>query len=116
LMSQLVNSSGTAASDSGVDISTSSVPIIKFKLVVPRTKMIRDLRVEDNEENSEYLFNQAKDFFRRYDRLIGTSVLECVIDGEPECRCIYNAKELSYFIEELRERRGIITVTVTQSS
>ncbi|OKL62808.1 hypothetical protein UA08_01879 [Talaromyces atroroseus] len=118
LTSPLVNTSGT--SDSGVDMSTSSssaLPtIIKFKFMVPRTKMVRDLRVENNEENSEYLFNQAREFFRRYDRLVGTPVSECVVEGEPECRCIYNAKELSYYIEELRERRGIVKVTVTQSS
>lgn len=135
--SPLINDSTAAASDSGVDLSTpshfvkdssilssitptpsssSSVVIIKFKFVVPRTKMVRDVRVEENEENAENLFSQAKDFFRRYDRLVGTPVLECVVEGEPECRCIYNAKELGYFIEELRERRGVVKVTVTQSS
>ncbi|QKX63837.1 uncharacterized protein TRUGW13939_11008 [Talaromyces rugulosus] len=89
---------------------------IRFKLIVPRTKMVRDLRVEDDEDTPEYLFNQTKDFFRRYDRLIGTPVLECVVDGEMECRCIYNAKELGYFLEELRERGGPIKVTITQTA
>lgn len=89
---------------------------IRFKLIVPRTKMVRDLRIEDEEDTPEYLFNQTKDFFRRYDRLIGTPVLECVVDGEVECRCIYNAKELGYFIEELRERGGPIKVTITQTA
>jgi hypothetical protein len=120
LTSPLVNNTPGAASDSGIDMPTSSgyalATIIKFKFTVPRTKMTRDLRVENNEENSEYLFNQAREFFRRYDRLVGTPVLECVAEGEPECKCIYNAKELSYYIEELRERQGIVKVTVTQSS
>jgi hypothetical protein len=89
---------------------------IRFKLIVPRTKMVRDLRVEGDEDTPEYLFNQTKDFFRRYDRLIGTPVLECVVDGEVECRCIYNAKELGYFLEELRERGGPIKVTITQTA
>lgn len=76
--------------------------------------MVRDLRVEGSQDNSKYLFDQAKAFFNRYDRKIESPVLECVVEGEPECRCIYNAKELSYFIEELRERSGILKVIVTQ--
>ncbi|CRG82814.1 hypothetical protein PISL3812_00160 [Talaromyces islandicus] len=89
---------------------------IRFRLVVPRTKMVRDLRVEDEEDTPEHLFNQTKDFFRRYDRLIGTPVLECVIEGAMECRCIYNAKELGYFLEELRERGEPVKVTVTHNA
>lgn len=113
-LSELVNTPGTA-SDSGVEFPNPSGPsLIKFKLLVPRTKMVRDLRVEGSQDNSKYLFDQAKAFFNRYDRKIESPVLECVVEGEPECRCIYNAKELSYFIEELRERSGILKVIVTQ--
>lgn len=111
-------------SDSGVDLTTtanashplhSSATIITLKLRIPRTRMERHIRLDDNEHTAEDLFKEATQYFRRHDRLVGTPILECVIEGEPDCRCIYNAKELRYFIEELRERRGIINVTMTQS-
>lgn len=121
----IVNAPSTTNSDSGVDLTTaantshphlnSSGPaLITFKLRIPRIRMERHIRIEDN-ENIEELFKDATLFFRRHDRLASTLSLECVIEGEPDCRCIYNAKELRYFIEELRERRGIIRVIVTQS-
>lgn len=122
----LANAPSTTTSDSGVDLSTAAVTsnphlnssrlaIITFKLRIPRTRMERHIRIEDNEHMAEDLFKEATQYFRRHDRLIGTPILECVIEGEPDCRCIYTAKELRYFIEELRERRGVVKVTVTQS-
>jgi hypothetical protein len=127
----MVNAPSTTTSDSGVDLATtttattmtsnphlnhsSSPAIITFKLRIPRIRMERHIRIEDNEHSADELFKEATQYFRRHDRLVGTPVLECVIEGEPDCRCIYNAKELRYFIEELRERRGIVKVTVTQS-
>jgi hypothetical protein len=119
----MINAPSTNTSDSGVDLTTAantSTPhlassIITFKLRIPRTRMERHIRIEDNEHNAEDLFKETTQYFRRHDRLIGTPILECVIEGEPDCRCIYNAKELRYFIDELRERRGIVKVTVTQS-
>ncbi|KUL83992.1 hypothetical protein ZTR_07098 [Talaromyces verruculosus] len=123
----MVNAPSSTTSDSGVDLTTAAntshphlnasggPAIITFKLRIPRTRMERHIRIEDNEHSAEDLFKEATQYFRRHDRLIGTPILECVIEGEPDCRCIYNAKELRYFIEELRERRGIVKVTVTQS-
>lgn len=124
----MVNAPSTTTSDSGVDLTTAAntshlhpnssaggPAIITFKLRIPRTRMERHIRIEDNEHSAEDLFKEATQYFRRHDRLIGTPILECVTEGEPDCRCIYNAKELRYFIEELRERRGIVKVTVTQS-
>lgn len=124
LTSPLMTHATSNNSDSGVDLTTtanashplhSSATIITLKLRIPRTRMERHIRLDDNEHTAEDLFKEATQYFRRHDRLVGTPILECVIEGEPDCRCIYNAKELRYFIEELRERRGIINVTVTQS-
>ncbi|RAO72921.1 uncharacterized protein BHQ10_008933 [Talaromyces amestolkiae] len=119
-----VNAPSATTSDSGVDLpiaanthlNSSGPALITFKLRIPRTRMERHIRIEDsNEHIAEDLFKEATQYFRRHDRMIGTQILECVVEGEPDCRCIYNAKELRYFIEELRERRGLVKVTVTQS-
>lgn len=77
--------------------------------------MERHIRLEESENSSQELFKDATQYFRRYDRLMGTPVLECVIEGEPDCRLVFNEKELRFFIEELRERRGNVKVTMTQS-
>ncbi|EEA19451.1 hypothetical protein TMatcc_009586 [Talaromyces marneffei ATCC 18224] len=118
----MMNAPSTTTSDSGVDITTANTShpslnsaLITFKLRIPRTRMERHIRIENNEHAADDLFKEASQYFRRHDRLIGTPILECVIEGEPDCRCIYNAKELRYFIDELRERHGIVKVTVTQS-
>jgi hypothetical protein len=75
--------------------------IIQFKLVVSRTSSTRYLPIE-NEDDGEKLFKTITEFFGRYDRLIKNPVLECVIVGETECRCVYNAKELHHFLLFLR--------------
>lgn len=122
-----VNAPSTTTSDSGIDLTTSSSnkphpnpnstgpAIITFKLRIPRTRMERHIRLEESENSSQELFKDATQYFRRYDRLMGTPVLECVIEGEPDCRLVFNEKELRFFIEELRERRGNVKVTMTQS-
>ena len=98
-------------------INSSPLPSsITFQLRIPRMKMERHIRVEDNEQTADELLKEAARFFRRYERLIGMPILECVTEGEPDCRCIYNAMEMIYYIEELRERQGVIKVTVTLSA
>lgn len=129
----------TNTSDSGVDMSTAAaaakttttVPArifshtaslaIILKLKIPRTRTERHIHIEENDFDAEDLFKEARDYFRRHDgRMLGPPILECVIDGEPECRCIYNAKELRYYVDELRvrlhEKQEIVRVTVTHSS
>lgn len=102
--------------DPTIIYSTCLSASIIFKLRIPRLKMERHIRVEDNEQNADELYKEITRYFHRYDRLIGTPVLECVVEDEADCRCIYNVTELRYFIEELRERQRIIKVTVTQST